>query len=225
MRRMPRPTRRHVAAVLLSALLAVAGCRGGGGELPEAAGLLAAAADAMAEVETARLVVETDADLSELAVRRVEGVLTRSGDAEGTAQIEQLGALVEISFVVVGDTFHYQLIGGWQQMPLSQASTLYDPSAILDPQRGVARLLRDATPGEVERRESVSGVDTYRVTATLPDVALASLLPGVVEQVSGTLWIGVDRPLLYRAEVALPGEGTATVTFEDFDAPVDIRAP
>lgn len=230
MRRMPRPVRRTIAALLL-VLSAAVGCgRGGGGDgdLPAAEELLAAAADEMAGVQSTRVVVETDADLSGLSVRRVEGVLTRSGEAEGTAQIEQLGALMEVSFVLVGDTFHYKLIGGWQQLPLSQAATLYDPSAILDAERGVPHLLRTATDGEVEARETVSGVDTYRVSATLSSGALGALLPGVGESVPGTLWIGVDRPLLHRAEVTLTGAagaGTATVTLADFDAPVEISAP
>ena len=46
----------------------------------------------------------------------------------------------------------------------------------------------------------------------------------------GTLWIGVERPLLHGAEVSLAGvgggaEGTATVTLTDFDAPAEISAP
>ena len=47
--------------------------------------MLPAAADEMAGVETTRMVVETDAGLTELSLRRVEGTLTRSGDAEGAA--------------------------------------------------------------------------------------------------------------------------------------------
>ena len=229
MRRMPQTARRTIAALLLVMLTAVGCGRGGGdGELPAAAELLAAAADEMAAVQSTRLVVETDTDVSGLPVRKVEGVLTRSGEAEGTAQIEQMGVLMEVSFVLVGDTFHYKLIGGWQQLPLSQASTLYDPSAILDGERGVPHLLRTVTDGEVEARETVAGVQTYRVRATLPGDALGVVLPGIDEPVPGTLWIGVDRPLLHRVEFTLTGaagSGTATVTLSDFDAPVEISAP
>ena len=231
MRRMPRSVRSRVAAVFTAALLVVVGCgnRGGDEHLPDAAELLPAAADEMADVATTRMVVEAGDGLTALSVRRVEGTLIRSGDAEGTAQIEQLGALVEISFRVVEDTFYYQLLGGWQTLPLSQASTLYDPSAILDPDRGVPYLLRAATDGVVEARDEHSGVAVYRVKATLPGEALGTLLPGVSESVPGTLWIGVERPLLYRAEVALGGangsEGIATVTLSDFDASVEISAP
>lgn len=226
---MPCTVRRRAAAIL-ACLLVVAGCGGGDADLPAVEELLPAAADEMAGVETTRMVVETEAGLTELALRRVDGRLTRSGDAVGTAAIEQFGALMEISFVVVGDTFYYQLIGGWQELPLSEASTLYDPSAILDPERGVAHLLRAATDGTVEARETVSGVDVYRVSATLPGEALGSLLPGVVESAPGTLWIGAERPLLHRAEVTLAGAaggeaGTATVTWSEFDTPVEISAP
>lgn len=234
MRRMPYPLRGWLATAGLTTalLLASAGCGGDSdGDLPDAAELLPAAADRMAAVETARLAVETDTDVSDMPVRRVEGVITRVGDAEGTAQLDQLGLLVELSFVVVGDTFYFQLIGGWQDIPLSQASTLYDPSAILDPDRGVANLLRTAQDATVDGRESVAGVDAYRVDAELDGATLGTLLPGVTESAPGTLWIGVDEPLLHQIEITLPAadeeseQGAATVRLSDFDAPVDISAP
>lgn len=239
MRRMSRSVHSRAvlsvaSAALITAALTGAGCTRDGdpadGDLPEAAELLAAAADEMAGVETTRLTVESDTDVTDLSVRGIEGVITRTGDAQGSVQLEQLGALVELSFVVAGDTFYYRLIGGWQELPLSQAATLYDPSAILDPDRGVANLLRTATGGEVRGRETVDGVDAYRVTAEFDAVALGTLLPGFSEPVPGTLWVGADRPLLHRVEVTVPATGdseggTATVRLSDFDAPVDISAP
>lgn len=229
MRRMPRPASRWLAAGLATALLLVPGCRSdGGADLPAATDLLPAAADAMAQLETAKLVVETDTDLAELPVRRADGVVTRAGDAAGTAQLNQLSMLIEMTFVVVEDTFYYQLIGGWQELPLSEAADLYDPSAILDPDRGVANLLRTADKAKVDTRETSSGVDTYRVSAELAPDALSTLLPGVNGPAAGVLWIGVDQPLLHQIEISVPAgneSGTATVRLSDFDAPVDISAP
>jgi lipoprotein LprG len=227
--------RRHVttlaAAVTLAALLGAAGCKGGkdnddgGGELPEAAALMTASADEMAQVETVAMQLETDTDLGGLPVRAVDGVVTRAGDAEGTAEIEQLGQLVELRFVVVDDTFHYQLIGGWQQLPLDDAAEFYDPSAILDPDRGVANLLRTATDPTVEGRDG----DLYEVTATFNADALEVVLPGAPDGTRGTLWIGVDRPLLHRAQFPVEAGsaevGTLHVTLSNFDEPVDIVAP
>jgi lipoprotein LprG len=224
-----RVTATLTAAAAVTILVAAAGCKGGrdddGGELPEAAGLMTAAADEMAGVETVAMLLETDTDLGDLPVREVDGVITRAGDAQGTAQVEQFGQQVELQFVVVENTFHYQLLGGWQQVPLADAAEFYDPSAILDPDRGVSNLLRTATDPQIERRDG----DRYEVTATFEAAALAAVVPGAADETRGTVWIGVDRPLLHRAEFPVeagPAEvGTLTVSLSKFDEPVTIVAP
>lgn len=213
------------AAVLLGVVTAAAGCSGNrDGDLPDGAELLQAAADEMAGVETVAIRLEADTDLAELPVREVDGVLTRAGEAEGTAVVEQFGQVLEVQFVVIDDTFHYQLLGGWQELPLAEATDFYDPTAVLDPDRGVAQLLRTATDPTVERRDG----DTYEVTATF-DAGAAAVVPGAVDGARGTVWIGVDRPLLHQARFPVPagdGEvGTLTVSLSQFDQPVDIRAP
>src|SRR5690606_8467025 len=100
-----------VAAALLLLPLGLAACTGDeGGRTPDdAAQVLADAGDAMADLQTVRLRVEAGTDLAELPVRQVEAQVTRTGDAAGTAHVEQFGQLLEVAFVVVGDDFHYQV--------------------------------------------------------------------------------------------------------------------
>lgn len=219
-----------VAAAALTVLLAAAGCKGGGdddaADLPDGGELLQAAADEMAQVETVAIQLEADTDLAGLPLRQVDCVITQAGAAQGTAQVEQLGQRVEVQFVVLDDTFHYQLLGGWQELPLAEATDFYDPSAVLDPQRGLANLLRNATDPTVEGRDG----DAYEVTATFGAADLAVLVPGAADGTRGTVWIGVDRPLLHRARFPVPaaggGEpGTLSASLSDFDQPVDITAP
>jgi lipoprotein LprG len=225
MRRYPTATRLTAAGAAL--LLAVAGCsRGGdGSDLPDGGELLQAAAGEMAQVETVAIRLAADAELANLPVREVDGVITRAGAAQGTAHVEQLGQRLEVQFVVLDGIFYYQLLGGWQELPLTEATDFYDPSAVLDPERGVANLLRTATDPTVERRDG----DTYQVTASFRADALSALVPGAAEGTRGTVWIGVERPLLHRAQFPLPagaGEpGTLSVDLSEFDQPVDIRAP
>ncbi len=217
-----------VAAAGLTAVLALASCED---EVAEqligvsASELLAAAADEMAVVQTVRVQVEADAEVADLPVHAVDGQVTRAGDAAGTVQVEQFDQLMELEFVVVGDEFHYRLVGGWQQLPRAEAADLYDPSAILDPDRGVAHLLRTASDAELDGTEAVAGVDTYRVTARFDPDAAAALLPGATGELTGTLWIGADPALLHRAEFTSPELGAATVRLSDFNAPADISAP
>lgn len=216
-----------VALAAMTALLAAAGCSGDqDGSRPDGAELLQAAADEMAQVETVAVRLEADTEIGGVPVREVEGVLTQGGEAQGTALVDQFGQLLEVNFVVLDGTFHFQLLGGWQELPLAEATDFYDPTTMLDPDRGVADLLRTATNPTVQRRDG----DRYEVTAEFGGGALTGLVPGAADGTSGTVWIGVDRPLLHRAELPVPADGegeagTLSVHLSEFDRPVEIRAP
>jgi lipoprotein LprG len=139
--------------------------------------------------------------------------------------VEQLGTNVELTFVVVGDKLWIKgPTGGYQQLPLALASTVYDPSAILDAERGIPKVLATAKDAKTEARESVDGQDTYRVAATIDGAVLASVVPGASGAVPGKLWIAVDSKLLMKATFTLDG-GSVTVVFSKFDATVNISAP
>ncbi|MEE6261970.1 LppX_LprAFG lipoprotein [Plantactinospora sonchi] len=198
----------------------------GPASLPEADGLLRTAADELRSVRSARFAVTTDGSATLLDIRSAEGVITAEGEAEGTARLSQAGEPLRLSFVVKGESLYVNgLTDGWQRLPLSVAATIYDPSALLSADRGIANLVATAS-GSTEARESVDGVPAYRIRGTLPGAALSTLAPGVDGDVVGTLWIGVDRPLLHRVTFPVPGgSGTVTVTFSDYDAPVTIRTP
>jgi lipoprotein LprG len=219
-----------VAAVGLS-LAAAAGCSGHkpAGNLPDGAGLVRSAAREMGSVKTARFVITTEGTVDRLGLKGADAVVTRDGDAKGTATLDQSGAASELTFVVVGDTLHIKgPTGGWQQVPLSMAASVYDPSAILDPDRGVAKVLATASDASTQGTETVDGAAAIKVRATLDSKALAAVVPGIDQNVVGTLWIGADRPLLHRASFTVPGDGgggTVTVTLSEFDAPVTISAP
>jgi lipoprotein LprG len=214
-------------------LITLAGCTGDKSEpaadLPAGDGLVSSAAAEMRAVKTARFVISTEGTVDRLGVTGADAVVTSEGDAEGTATLDQGGSSSELTFVVVGDTLHMKgPTGGWQQVPLALAATVYDPSQILDADRGVANVLATATEAQTEASETVDGARTYRVAATLDAKALATIVPGITENVAGTLWIGADRPLLHRASFRVPGDGgggTATVTLSEFDAQVTISAP
>lgn len=216
-----------VAAVALAGILggalagALAGC-GGDDEVPDVdpGELLAAAADELAGVQTVRMQISSEGDVAQLPVRGVDAQVTADGDAAGTAQVEMLDQLLEVDLVVVGDEFHYRLLGSWQQGTRADAADVYDPSVILDEQRGLAQLLRTATVAGVSR----AAEDGYRVPATFDAEAAGALLPGAPDDLTGTVWIMEDRPLPTRLVLDLP-DGSVTVDLTDYDAPADIRAP
>jgi len=199
--------------------------------LPAGDTLLKESAAAMGDVKTAQFLITADGEIAGLALRRAEGTLTRQGSAKGTAQVDQGGLNVELTFVIVGDKIYLKgPTGGYQTLPLSLASTVYDPSAILDPDRGIAKVLSTATDAKTEGSESVDGKQAWRVAATMNAVDLRTIIPGVTGSVPGKTWISAADKRLLKGTFTLPAAGdakggTVTVTFKEFDAPATISAP
>ncbi|MBM2620340.1 LppX_LprAFG lipoprotein [Actinoplanes sp. LDG1-06] len=193
--------------------------------LPAGDTLVKESATAMREIKTTQFLINADGEIAGLSLRRAEGTLTKEGSAKGTAQIEQAGSPVELEFVIVGDQIHLKgPTGGFQALPLTLAASVYDPSAILDPDRGIAKVLGSATGATTEAKEQVDGKDAWRVAATSTGTDLAGLVPGVTGSIPAKLWIADADKRLLKSTFTLPG-GTVTVTFQGFDAPVTISAP
>ena len=223
---------------LLTVLVALASCTpdkakttAAADTLPAGDTLLKDSAAAMRDIKTAQFLITADGAIAGLSLRRAEGTLTKEGNAKGTAQIDQSGANVELSFVIVGDKIYLKgPTGGYQALPLTLAASVYDPSAILDADRGIAKVLSTATDAKTEASESVDGTAAWRVAATMAGTDLAAVVPGTTGNVPGKAWISTADKRLLKATFTLPDSGdakggTVTVTFKEFDAPVTISAP
>ncbi|GIF23799.1 lipoprotein LprG [Actinoplanes tereljensis] len=194
-------------------------------DLPPGDTLVKESATAMQAIKTTQFLITAEGEVAGLSLRRAEGTLTKEGSAKGTAQIDQSGAAVELEFVIVGDKLYLKgPTGGYQTLPLTLAATVYDPSAILDPDRGIAKVLSSATGATTEASEAVDGKDAWRVAVTTTGTDLAGLIPGVTGSIPAKLWIANADKRLLKAAFTLSG-GSATVTFKEFDAPVTISAP
>lgn len=232
---MLQPLRRHRALLTLAGLALFAGLLGGCTKddeapqnLPDGATLLNEAADAMREVNSAHVRIDVEGNISSLPLKRAEGDLLRSGDSKGTLQLSQGGALIEYEFVVVGDSIYLKgATGGWQQLPAAMASTIYDPSAILDPERGIVKILSTASEPVTEARESVNGTDAYRVAVKLDNLAAGALVPGMPPGVTGKLWLDVETKHLVKAVLTVPGDSPGTVNLDvsAINEPVTVSAP
>jgi Protein of unknown function (DUF1396). len=217
---------RAIALVLLAVVTACSG--GADGALPAAPEVLAKAAEAMKKVSALGFTIETEGR-PPVQVRRADGNLTREGDAKGTVQIDVLGSLQELEFVLVGDTVHFKgPTGGYQRMSRADLARLYDPSAILDPARGVPALLSNAADARTEAEERVGSADAYRVAVTLSQQSLAALVPGVRQDVKGQVWIEKSGGRLLKASLPMgegDASGTVIVTLTDYDVPVTVTPP
>src|ERR671931_1339328 len=199
--------RPHRPLQLLAALaLVVVSCSSSNERpLPAGPSLLHRAAASMRDVRTGRFELEVKGELGGLEVRRAEGVMSRAGRASGTVDLEEAGQLVEFDVVFVSGTVYLKgPTGPFQSVPSELAGTIYDPTDLLDPSKGLARLLETAQKPRTLGQGDVNGTDAFRVSATLDGHVLGPLVPNPVPPtVKVTLWIGSDEPHLLPTETTI----------------------
>jgi lipoprotein LprG len=197
--------------------------------LPAASTLMTQAETAMGTVQTVSFTLAVDGSLPGVPVSSGNGVLTRAGDAKGSATITELGATIQAEFVIVGDSFYLKaLTGGYQKLPLSSASKIYDPSAILDPNRGISKLLSSSTNPQTVAETTIDGKTAYQVQLTPDPSAISSLIPGAGAGTTGSIWIDKASGHVVKGVFTVPASGksaTVTITLSNYDAPVSISAP
>ncbi|MET9339974.1 LppX_LprAFG lipoprotein [Nonomuraea sp. NPDC004354] len=210
--------RKLLLVVLALALTACAGQE----TLPPGPELVKKSAAAMKAVTSASFAITTDG-APKIQLKRADGRLTATGEADGTLQVLLMNSLQEFSFVVVGDTVHFKaMTGGYQKLPkrLLMAGVGYDPSTLLDPDTGISSLLGGLGDPVTEAEEDGS----YRVAATFPGRTMGTLIPGVTSDIKGKLWIDAASSRLNRIDLPLDG-GSVTVTLADYDARFTITPP
>jgi len=180
----------------------------------------------MEGLSTARLVLDIEGTIGISGIRAATAQVTREGEATGSVSSsrDEGSELFEFEFVFADGTLYVrQATGGFQVVPPALASDSYDPSVLLDPDKGIPALLRSGTDAVTEAREQVDRVDSHRVKATFAGAALA-LIPGLDEEASGLIWVGVDDSRVVQVRFTVP-DGVATMRLSDFDEPADITAP
>lgn len=220
----------RLVALLAALIIAlVTSCSGSGGQgtasLPSGAALLADSAKAMREVTSTRFALDVTGNAPGVQLRSAKGQLTREGSAQGTANVDEGRQLLELGFVIIGqDLYLRPPTGPIQKLPLSFAGTVYDPSVILNPDRGIAAGLASGRDASTEAREQADGVDSYRLTVTFPAQPLGAVVPGLAADKPSTIWVAAQGSRLIKAEFPLT-YGSVTAHFSEFDAPVQITPP
>jgi lipoprotein LprG len=230
-----RPLVAVASLVLLVGVLA--GCHKSGStttaaassSLPAANTLISQAETAMGSVQTVSFTLKVDGTISGIPVSSANGVLTHAGDAKGSATISELGATIQAEFVIVDGSFYLKAVtGGFQKLPLSSATQVYDPSAILDPNRGISKLLASSTNAKTVGSTTIDGKTAYQVQLTPNAAAVDSLIPGAGANTTGSIWIDKASGHVVKGVFMVPSSGktaTVTITLTNYDAPVTISAP
>lgn len=227
--------------MLLTALVlvAVSGCTSDPAptsDLPQAKSLLSEASTAFSEVRSATFTLRVNGTIDGISVQSADGELTReggpAGGAKGTVRLTLMGQLIEGDFVLVNDQLYLKgPTGGFTQYPAALTESIYDPSAILDPERGIAKVLASTVNPKTEAREDVDGTAAYRVSGRADSEVVKQIVPGVTSDVDVTYWLaeeGKHLPLKARVTFPKPENGdapTVEITLSDLDKPVTVTPP
>lgn len=180
----------------------------------------------MASVTSAAFTLSVEGQVPTLTVQSAEGVLNAQGDAQGSAKIVQFGQLVEVEFVLSGGELYLKgVTGGFTQVPAALAGSVYDPSAILDPDRGVAKVLSSVQNPTITGSEG----ENWVISGSVPAAVAAGLVPGISGDVTGLFTIEKATSQLTSADLTLDGAdgtpATVKVALSDFNEPVSISPP
>jgi lipoprotein LprG len=214
-----------IAALIIALITSCSGSSGQTANLPNGATLLADSAKAMRGVTSTRFTLDVEGNAPGVQLRSAAGQLTRAGSAKGIAKVDEGAQLLELQFVIIGqDLYLRPPTGPIQKLPLSFAGQVYDPSVILNPDRGIAAALASGAGPTTETREQVDGVDTYQLQVKFPAQPLGSLVPQLAQDKTSDIWVAAQGSRLIKAKFPTT-YGSATVHFADFDAPADITPP
>jgi lipoprotein LprG len=193
---------------------------------PSGQELMTKVATAARTVTSAHFTIGITGTLPDVTVQSADGVLTSAGAAQGKFTIKQFGQLIEGNFVMLEKNLYLQVgTGGYTKIDAALASAVYDPTLILNPDKGIANVATN-TSGVGAVTESG---DSYVATGRVPKDVAAILAPGITADVDAT-WT-VDKASSQPRSVALALTGsdgkpaTITLTLTDLNVPATITAP
>jgi lipoprotein LprG len=191
--------RRVTAGVLLLILALASGCASTPdtrGPLPDASELLSAAATSFAALRSVRFDVTVSGTIPGLDIREVKGQASRDGGlygtASGQADMQESTNRFGLTFLLSGDRL--SLIGQQGLRREEPIPAEYNPAVLLDPARGLPRLLQGASELKTETKEDVKGVETYRVTGELARDVVSAVVPAIQSDVDVKFWVTQSEP-------------------------------
>lgn len=228
-------TRPRIAVLvsLVAALLLVAGCGSSGdsgADLPDGATLVTDAEANTREQTSVHLLLEVTGEIEELPIARLDGDLTNAPAvaAQGKANIVFLGQKIDdVDFVVVDGTLYGAITPG-SYTDFGPASDIYDVSAILSPDVGLANVLANFSDAKSEGRETVGGVETVRISGTVTAEAVNGIAPqiGATEPVPATAWIREDGDHeLVQAKLEPTPGNSVQMTLTEWGRTVNVTKP
>ena len=199
--------------------------------LPDAATLLKESSETTRNLQSVHLQLTVTGEIPELPIESLSGDLTNTPAvaAQGKANIIFLGQRLEgVDFVVADGILYGAITSGGGFQDFGPAADIYDVSAILNPDTGLANVLANFSDPKADGRETVSGVETVRVTGNVSADAVNKIAPqiGATGPVPGTAWIREDgNHDLVQAKLEPSPGNSVTMTLSEWGKPVTVTKP
>jgi lipoprotein LprG len=228
----PRRLFAVLAALSIAAAL-IAGCSSGstqsGGPLPDATTLVKQSADITKNLKSAHLVLSVIGKVPGLPIKTLTGDLTTAPAtaASGNVQLTLGGSDIDANFVVVdGELYATLTPNKWSDF--GKASDVYDVSAILNPDTGLANLLANLTNAKAEGRDTINGQSTIRISGNVPADAVNKLASNLSagNTTPTTVWIQeTGDHQLVQAKVDKSSGNSVQMTLSNWNQPVQVNKP
>ncbi|QLL09535.1 LppX_LprAFG lipoprotein [Mycobacterium vicinigordonae] len=231
-------TPRRLLAVLAALSIAttlVAGCsiskKAKGGPLPDAKTLVTQSAEVTKGVKSAHLNLTVTGKIAGLPLKTLSGDLTTTPTTagKGNARIIVFGSEVEADFVILDGELYTTALspGQWTDVGKIDELLHYDPSAILNPETGVANVVANLNDPKAEGRDMINGQSTIRISGKVNADVVNKLAPlNATGPIPTTVWIQEtgDHQL---AQVMLDkGSGNSIqMTLSNWNQPVQVTKP
>lgn len=180
-------------------------------------------------LKSIHLDLTVDGQINNFPIKTLSGDLTQSPAVagQGNTKLTFQGSDVDAKFVVI-DSNLYVALSGDSYIDMGPAADVYDISAILSPDKGLANVLANFSDPKSESTETVNGVETVKVTGQVSADAVNAIAPPIKASgpVPGTAWIEKDGDhKLVQAKLE-PSDGTSVqMTLSDWDKPVTVAKP
>lgn len=225
------PSRFFTALVVpLAAALLIPGCSKKASEpLPDAASLIQQSVETTRKLSSAHLEIAVTGKIEGLPIKTLSGDLTNvpSVAVKGNSTISMGGSDVDVELVVLDGTLYAALTpNNWLDM--GPAVDIYDPSVILNPDAGLANMLKNVTNPKADDSETIGGVPAVRISGEVGADAVNKLIPQLkaTGPLPATVWIEKDAPhQLVQATVDQSSGNTVSLTLSEWDKPVTVTKP
>jgi len=197
--------------------------------LPDAATLLKDSNTATRALKSIHLDLTVEGEIKNFPIKTLSGDLAQAPAvaAQGNTKLTFQGSDVDAKFVVI-DSNLYVALSGDSFIDKGPAADVYDISAILNPDKGLANVLANFSDPKSESTETINGIETVKVTGQVSAEAVNSIAPPIAATgpIPGTAWIEKDgQHRLVQAKLQ-PSDGTSVqMTLSDWDKPVTVTKP